>query len=160
MDESQARTRIADYEGNIPHMYHDSKGIKTIGIGFNLERSGAKAAIEAVGADFDKVCAGEESLTEDQIGTLFSHDLQHAIDEASSVVSSFGSLNDPRQFVIVDMIFNMGAGGVAGFHHTIQMINEGDFEAAGAGMKDSHWYGQVGVRAEKDVHMMITGEWA
>jgi GH24 family phage-related lysozyme (muramidase) len=52
-----------------PKVYLDSRGIKTIGHGFNLERTGARAAIKAVGADYDRILNGTDSLTDAQILT-------------------------------------------------------------------------------------------
>jgi GH24 family phage-related lysozyme (muramidase) len=160
MDHSQAEVRIGEYEGKRAHVYTDTAGHPSVGIGFNLDRDGAQPALEAVGADFNEVRAGNQDLTDAQISTLFQQDLNKAIDGATSVVSNFSSLNDPRQFVVVDMIFNLGQPGFSQFHHTIKAIESGDWEAAGDQMKDSAWYGQVGIRAQKDVQMMKTGEWA
>ena len=44
---------IADAEGRESCVYKDSLGIKTIGIGFNMERSDGKKVFSACGADFD-----------------------------------------------------------------------------------------------------------
>ena len=41
------------HEGSRKCVYTDSTGHKTIGVGFNLDTSGARAAIEGVGANFD-----------------------------------------------------------------------------------------------------------
>ena len=41
-----------------PIRYVDSTGHKTIGVGFNLDASGAKTACESVGIDFAAVYAG------------------------------------------------------------------------------------------------------
>jgi GH24 family phage-related lysozyme (muramidase) len=160
MDHDQAESRIAEYEGKRAHVYTDTAGHPTVGIGFNLDRDGAQPTMEAVGANYNEVRAGNHDLTDDQISKLFQQDLNKAIDDAASVVSTFSSLNDPRQFVVVDMIFNLGRPGFSQFHHTIKAIDSGEWEAAGDNMKDSAWYGQVGIRAQKDVQMMKTGEWA
>jgi GH24 family phage-related lysozyme (muramidase) len=159
MDNSQAETRIAEYEGKRAHVYTDTAGHPSVGIGFNLDRQGAKEALEAVGADYDKVRSGDQDLTDDQISKLFQQDLDKAVNDATSAVSNFSSLNDPRQFVVVDMIFNLGSAGFGQFHHAIDAIQKEDWETAGEQMKQSSWYSQVGHRAEKDVQMMKTGEW-
>jgi lysozyme len=177
MNDSEAETRIAEYEGKREYMYHDSKGIPTIGIGFNLERGGAASSIAEVGADYDELMKGEPTsdeaatmseeeqarrrLTEDQIRQLFLKDLANAVSDAESALGgAFSELEDPRQFVVVDMIFNLGIGGFGHFHKAIAAIEAENWEEAGAQMKDSHWYSQVGPRAEKDVQMMISGDWA
>jgi GH24 family phage-related lysozyme (muramidase) len=160
MDNSQTETRVGENEGRRAHVYTDTAGHPSVGIGFNLDRDGAKAALEAVGANYDEVRAGTQDITDDQISKLFQQDLSRAIDDASYAVSNFSSLNDPRQFVVVDMIFNLGQGGFSHFHHTIKAIESQEWDTAGEEMKDSAWYAQVGIRAQKDVQMMQTGEWA
>src|SRR5262245_26829935 len=160
MDHYQAEVRIAEYEGKRAHVYTDTAGHPTVGIGFNLDRDGAQPALEAVGANYNEVRAGSQDLSDEQISSLFQQDLNQAIDGATSAVSNFSNLNEPRQFVVVDMIFNLGQHGFSQFHHTIKAIESGEWESAGDHMKDSAWYGQVGIRAHKDVQMMKTGEWA
>lgn len=173
MNESKAEELVAKHEGKKEYMYHDSKGIPTIGIGFNLHREGARAALADVGADYDELMKAHEGedeltpeekakrhLTEDQIRRLFLKDLANAESDAKSVVSDFGSLSDARQFVVVDMIFNLGKAGFQAFHHAIAAIDAKDFAKAAAEMEDSSWYRQVGDRAVEDCKMMKTGEWA
>jgi len=53
---------IAEAEGKRTCMHHDSLGIPTIGIGFNLKRSDAPSLINGVGANYNKVLAGSECL--------------------------------------------------------------------------------------------------
>jgi len=56
-------------------------------------------------------------------------------------------LNQNRRRVIVEMIFNMGLGGVKGFKKMWKAIEAEDFEAAADEMLDSAWRHQVGDRA-------------
>jgi GH24 family phage-related lysozyme (muramidase) len=159
-DFSQATERIGEYEGKRAHVYTDSVGHPTVGIGFNLDREGAADRLAELGLDFEKVKAGLEDLTDEHISALVKSDIEAALDKAGSAVGNFGSLSDARQFVVVDMIFNLGIGGFGHFHKAIAAIEAENWEEAGAQMKDSHWYSQVGPRAEKDVQMMISGDWA
>jgi GH24 family phage-related lysozyme (muramidase) len=78
---------LEEHEGNYTFAYDDrtskrvTKGVKvqgdpTIGIGFNLTRPDARQMIEAVGADFDKVLAGDEELDQN----LYGHFKDNAAD--------------------------------------------------------------------------------
>src|ERR1700730_18554339 len=58
---------IARHEGSRATVYVDTAGNPTVGIGFNLNRSNAQAAISAIGVDYDKLRAGVVSLTQAQI---------------------------------------------------------------------------------------------
>ena len=46
---------IKKHEGHKNHVYLDSEGKKTVGIGFNLTRPDAPAILKSIGADYDKV---------------------------------------------------------------------------------------------------------
>lgn len=52
-EQCDAGSLIRVHEGTRKCVYTDSTGHKTIGVGFNLDQSGAKTAIEAVGANFE-----------------------------------------------------------------------------------------------------------
>jgi lysozyme len=52
------------------------------------------------------------------------------------------------------MVFNLGAAGFAGFHNTIQAIENEDWQTAAQEMQNSRWYSQVKDRAVADVDVM------
>lgn len=158
-DYSEATTRISEYEGKKSKMYVDTMGHPTVGVGFNLDRDGAAGQLASIGANYEEVRSGAEELTDDQINALLKGDIETAVGHAESMISNFSSLTAARQFVVVDMIFNLGTGGFGAFHHVIAAIEKGDWETAADQMKESAWYGQVGSRAEKDVAMMRGGGW-
>ena len=58
--------------------------ILTIGVGFNLEKSGAKEQIEGVCADYHAVLNGSHCLNATQIETLFKEDMNTAVNCVSS----------------------------------------------------------------------------
>jgi peptidoglycan hydrolase-like protein with peptidoglycan-binding domain/GH24 family phage-related lysozyme (muramidase) len=153
------RSRITVYEGRESHVYPDTKGHPTVGIGFNLDRSDAATELLAVGANYADVRAGRADLTDTQINALFASDLKSAMSSARELVSNFDSLSDARKFVVTDMTFNMGQEGFSEFHGTIAAIERGDFAAAADHMQQSDWYGQVGNRSVANCAMMRSGDW-
>lgn len=160
-DRSKAKQIITGYEKRAHTVYPDFPSkIPTVGIGFNLLRPDARAKLQALGLSYDAVLAGRQSLTDGQIDTLFSQDLDAAIGHAQDKLNGFDGLTTARQFVVVDMIFNLGAAGFDGFKNTIDAINAGDWDDAAKEMKASAWYDQVGDRAIKDIGMMQEGDWA
>ena len=159
-DYDEATRRIAEHEGTRAKVYIDTRGHPTVGIGFNLDRHGAAAALAGVGANYAAVRAGTQSLTNDQIDALARSDIEAAVNDASGLVSNFGELSAARQFVIVDMVFNLGSAGFGAFHQTIAAIEKGDFAKAADEMKESAWYGQVGSRAVSDCALMRSGTWS
>lgn len=67
-------------------------------------------------------------------------------------------MNEPRQRVLANMCFNMGIGTLMTFKNTLFNMREGNYTLAASGMRDSRWYTQVGVRAERLAVMMETGK--
>jgi len=185
--EAQVATRIRVDEGCRLYKYRDSMGIPTIADGFNLERGDAPQIFAALGIDWGVVSAAPIAktsmpqdavapcITQAQADALFEHDLPGYVGAARASLADgiFDSLTPARQFVIVDLVYNLGADGWAGFFGTIAAINlaqqqknagneaeaHTSFVAAAAHLKASDWYGQVGARAMRDVAMMQVGVW-
>ena len=61
-------------EGNKPKVYKDSKGNRTIGVGFNLEDSANRKFLKKEGIDINELFAGRE-LTDRETRTLYNHSL-------------------------------------------------------------------------------------
>lgn len=87
-----ARSLISNHEGKRLCVYKDSRGIPTIGIGYNLENPGARQALKNVGADYDSILSGKTCLTDSQVMQLFEPSYQSAVSGAQRDVSSFSDL--------------------------------------------------------------------
>ncbi len=155
---SRARYVIAEHEGRKSKVYLDQFEHPTIGIGFNLDRSDAREKIRNLGLDYDRVVAGDVSLTDNQINRLFDDDFQESVRAAKDLLPNFLSLTSNAQIVLIDMIFNMGKGGVAGFTAMLDALRRGDYAAAVDGMKNSKWASQVPSRAEYDMGLIVLPE--
>jgi GH24 family phage-related lysozyme (muramidase) len=149
LDTTKLKEQLERHEGKRAKVYKDSRGILTIGIGFNLQRSDAKKKIEGLGLKFDDVKSGKVQLTDDQIQKLFDADVEKAVSDAKGLVKNYDELPEARKRVVVNMIFNLGAGGFGKFKHLIADLEANDFEKAADEMKKSAWYTQVGKRAEE-----------
>ncbi len=157
--EAHVRKIVTDNEGHRPHVYTDTQGHPTVGIGFNLDRSDARAKLTSVGANYDAVRSGKASLNEKQIDAFFSWDLAGAEHDARRLVKNYDQLAPARKGVVTDMIFNLGPGQFAQFKGTIRAIEQGDFQSAAQHMQHSGWYEQTGDRAKRDVARMQTAHW-
>ena len=111
------------------------QGHPTIGIGRNLE----------VG------------ITRGEAEHLFHRDVWNAADETALATSVFGELNNIRQEVLVNMVFNMGAPRFKTFKRMLAALNELDYDRAADEMLDSKWAKQVGPRAQELARKMRTG---
>ena len=93
---------IYDNEGCKECMYLDTKGIKTIGVGFNLQQGSSRGIISKVGANYNAIvngpatavrtpcnCSRVACLNREQIDQIFDITIQIARDDAQSAVSTF-----------------------------------------------------------------------
>lgn len=156
LDRDKLKAQLVKHEGKENHVYKDTMGHPSIGVGFNLDRSGAKVKIEALGLDYDKVKAGTQDLTDTQIFQLLDGDMDTAIASCKSVFPDFANLSDVRQRVMVDMMFNLGKAKFEGFKNMIAAVKAGDYAKAADEMKNSAWYRQVKDRGKTLVRMMQT----
>jgi GH24 family phage-related lysozyme (muramidase) len=157
MDRDAIKEHIEAREGRRDSVYTDTTGHPTIGVGFNLDRSDARAKITELGLDYDQVRSGKQTLSDTQIDTLLDADVDQATSDAQALVSNFDSIPDDKQVVVTDMVFNMGATKFGKFSDTIDAIENEDWDAAADGMQDSKWFGQVGTRGTVDVEIMRGG---
>ncbi len=123
-------------EGYRDKVYTCSAGKLTIGYGHNVE---------------------DNPIPEKVATDLLGHDIGQALAECERF-PWFYPLSDVRKRTIVNMVFNIGAGGVARFRRMITAIENEDWKGAAEEMEDSRWYGQVGKRAARLCHMMEFNE--
>ena len=136
MSYNRLKESIKRHEGFSHTPYKDSVGKTTIGYGRNIQDVG---------------------ISLDEANILLTNDIKRATIDAENAVNGFDLLDDVRQEVIIDMVFNMGLTRFKGFKKTIKFINEHKFEDAAMEMLDSKWANQVGRRAVKLSQMMSTG---
>ena len=122
-------------EGFREHMYKCSANKTTIGYGFNLE----------VG------------LTEEESDVLLRFKISK-LKEALGEYRWYRLLNGTRKGVILNMVYQMGLGGVLKFKKMIAAIEEGDYNAAAIEMMDSSWFRQTPNRANRLIDTMRTGK--
>jgi lysozyme len=139
---------IKRHEGVRFTTYNDSRGIPTVGIGYNLQNSNAKRVLRSLGLDYDAVLAKRQSLNENQVNALFELSLTEAIKTAQDTFSSFNNQPEAIKGVLIDMSFNLGYK-IRNFHNFINAINDHNYKRAAMEMKNSLWYGQVKSRASE-----------
>jgi lysozyme len=122
------KAMLLKHEGLKLFVYNDSEGIPTIGVGRNLKSRG---------------------ITKEEAMYLLDNDIKDFTDKLSRALPWFDALPQDVKNVLIDMAFNMGIGGLLGFHMTLSNIKAGDYEAASESMLDSKWADQVGYRAQE-----------
>jgi len=131
---------IRQHEGVVKHAYEDSRGYLTIGVGRLI----------------DKKLGG--GLSDDEIDYLLANDIKRCQAEAETY-EWFAGLNEPRQAVVISLLFNLGKPRYDGFKASQAAIAAGDYATAAEEMLDSKWAVQVGKRADEMAAMMFSGEW-
>lgn len=81
-------------------------------------------------------------------------DVEHACADLDRCFPWWQRLDDVRASVLINMAFNLGIDGLAGFKATLNAIKNGQWEAAAAGMMGSLWAKQVGDRAKRLADLM------
>lgn len=139
--------RVKQHEGVKPKVYKDTKGIPTVGVGFNLNRGDSVEKLKAVGANPARIKAGQAQLTTQQIDKLLMQDLMDARKNAEEIISTFNRQPAQVQGVLIEMAFNLGRKGLSEFKNFITAINSNKYDEAATEMLNSSWANQVGDRA-------------
>lgn len=140
--------RIKQHEGVKPKKYVDSRGIPTVGVGFNLRRSDADQKLKSVGANPVKVKQGKQALSNNQIETLLVGDLKSSKEAANRVVGNLSQHPAGVQGVLIEMAFNLGAKGLSEFKNFLGAVKSKNYGVAAKEMLKSNWSKQVGDRAK------------
>ncbi len=136
---NKARALLSLHEGRVRHAYKDSLGYLTIGVGHLIdERKGG-------------------GLPEGIIDALLDYDIREHWDRLVALCPWVERLDDVRQYVLLDMTFNLG--GLEGWPIFRKQVEQGRYAAAAANMRSTKWASQVKSRAVRLSAMMETGEW-
>lgn len=155
VSEDELEAFIAPFEGGfIAKAYKDSKGIWTVGCGFNLERPDADTLLKSIGATKKGLISGKETLNQEQMSKLFRVNLKTAIADAQRWIPNLNSHPKEVQLICVDMSFNMGGPTLSKFVNTGKAIINKEYTKAASLMEKSAWYRQVGNRSKHHVEVM------
>ncbi len=138
MNLERAKHYTKRFEGLRLKPYTCPAGKLTIGYGHNLDDNG---------------------ITEDIAVRLLDSDLMAAERDVRSKFTRFYKLNEARQFVLVDMAFNMGIAKLMTFKKMFAALAKDEYPTAAREMLNSKWAVQVGNRAKTLAEIMKSGEY-
>lgn len=130
------KSRLLNEEGYKQFPYVDTTGHETIAIGRNLA---------VVGISLD------EALY------LLDNDISRCEKDLWHYAPWYGSLDDVRKSVVLDMCFEMGINGVLEFREMITYLSSRSFKQASDAMLASLWAKQVPSRAQNLALIIETG---
>lgn len=105
---------FATVEGDRDSVYKDSQGLKTVGVGFNMDQEGAKELWEQAGVDqdFDQVYGGTAKLTKQNKQRLLKHNIGMSEDKARTRAEQLGLdwdlMPEWHKAIVTDVAFNTG----------------------------------------------------
>ena len=128
--------QIKKHEGLELKVYTCTAGRLTIGYGRNLEDRG---------------------ITEEEALYLLRNDIEKITKRLKKEIKFFDTLNEPRQWVLINMAYNMGVTGLLKFKNTLKNIENEKYIEASNQMLDSKWAKQVKGRAQELAAQMAGG---
>lgn len=125
-------------EGYERYLYTDTRGVPTVGYGFNLR---------------------DEGLAPDEAEYVLRCKVaQHRITLVNAL-PWVANLPDAQQGVLINMAYDLGLAGLLTFGSLLGFVKAGDYAAAAQDMLATKWASEVGVRAQRLALQMRTGEW-
>lgn len=142
-------------EGERLVVYLDSKGIRTGGVGHNLE---------AHGIDWPVGTPIPQEVSDEWLAS----DIADVKMDLAAHLPWAITLDDARQGVLLNMLFNMGWGndlhGLSTFHNFLALMRTDNYEGAAVAMLESSWAKPapvgVGPRAQRLSRQVLLGQWA
>lgn len=125
-------------EGWKTYPYTDSVGKLTIGFGRNLTDVG---------------------ISPEEGDLLLDNDIKAATVSLESHFPWVMGLDSVRQGALLNIVFNIGIGGLATFKDMLSRLMNKDYKGAGYSLLNSKYAQQVGSRAQRLAIQLETGEW-
>ena len=139
--------------------YRDSKGIATIGYGFNLEDGSAAGVLAQVTTTpTTTLIAKTAFLTEEEAQALLFIAEDVAVKGVRPFFPDYVKLDMPRRVVLAAMVYQMGAERFGHFRRLIPAVQQQDWTAAVQSMEQSQWFrSDSPKRARRMADAMQTG---
>ena len=132
MNYDDLKARIKEHEGFRDQVYKDSLGFATIGYGhLVLSNDPYEEGVTYSKEDLEKV---------------FDGDFDTACSNANQLIKDL-PLHHQAKCVLIEMVFQLGIGGVSKFKNMWKALGEGDYQTASEEMLDSRWAKQTPKRA-------------
>ena len=122
--------------------YLDSVGVKTVGVGHNLEANPLELTYP---------------LTDEQVDKILADDLIRVFSGLDRKIGWWRNLSYARQRGLVNFVFNVGLTTALTFKRSINHLKNEYYSAAADEMLNSKWASQVGDRAKRVTELIRNG---
>ncbi|AFU64068.1 hypothetical protein ACQ31_gp185 [Salmonella phage STML-198] len=150
-------------EGLKLEIYKDTEGFWTVGIGHLLTKNPNKSVAIS---ELDRLVGRNTSgkITQSEAELIFKNDVETAVSgilknaTLKPVYNSFIG-DEPRLAALINMVFQMGVAGVAGFKNSMALLKAKDWDRAAVNLAQSKWYKQTTNRARRVIKTFEKGTW-
>lgn len=144
--------RLEFHESCVLKPYICPAGKKTIGIGHNVEaRPWTDEEKKAIG-DWEK------GITKNMAYMICRNDVNLCLKDLKKL-DFWKSLDDERQYALIDICFNLGFVGLKKFRKMLKALSEKNYVEASNQLLDSKYATQTGKRAKRIAKLIKTGVW-
>ena len=155
MDE--VREILTRHEGRELHVYTDTRGFSTIGVGCNLDAPGAMGMVQSCGADFKGLYAGHVDLTPEQCDCLLNKQVIQVMEWLVRIFPEISTYSIKRQAALIDLGFNLGEGTFSTFTTFASLVRLKAWAAAAADLLGTKAAKQTGQRYSDLAQMLVNG---
>lgn len=143
-----ATARIKPNEGLRLQVYDDATGAPIV-------RGTTVRGNPTIG--YGRLACMPHGISTGEAEILLANDVETAAEQAATL-DPWPTLDPVRQSVLIEMVFQMGVGGVRAFVNTLAAMTRGDYADAAAGMRASAWARQTPHRANALADLMENGQ--
>ena len=136
LDKAQLAKEIYKEESNVLHIYEDSLGFRTAGVGHLLKPEDR---------EYDQPL--NTPISEKRSREWFKQDISIAISDARHLVSGYDDMPHEAKLVIANMSFQLGRDKLSRFVKTIALLEQWKWSEAAEEALDSKWAEQTPARA-------------
>lgn len=126
MTPDKIKAMLVRHEGLVCHVYDDSLGYKTIGVGRCLDKNG---------------------ITEDEAMYLLANDIKRTTEDLDKNYGAWITFPPEARMVCIDLVFNLGITGFMKFKKTRQLMELGMWLEASEELLDSKYHIQLPSRS-------------
>jgi lysozyme len=149
---SQQITKLEEHEGYKSKVYKCTAGFDTIGIGYNINKNPLKLSPLEIKSFYDVGVTHEKAVLH---AKLVCNQIEDGLQKN---LIWFDKLDTNTKFVLINMGYQMGLGGVLGFTTTLSLIEQGKYNEASLQMLKSKWAKQTPNRAKDVARILRTGK--
>lgn len=156
---SQVPDHILREEGLELSSYNDTEGVRTVGIGFNMESPHSRGVWKSAGidADFNAVKAGKQSISQADAVKLAQASTRIALDDVKALVPNYYDLSPRRREALLNMSYQLGRNRLSEFKNMLGSVRDGNFIRAAEAVRNSKYARQTPERANRIAAMLLSG---